>query len=118
MPLGFREQKTVLVIYFDTIDFSTGTIEDGSFEYSSKLPFANLGSIKGTIDTQTREFSLLDESPNDEWKFSGRFSENGRVMYLTVTDDHQTSSPFFLIHEETFADLIPDEPEQDAAANP
>jgi hypothetical protein len=82
----------------------------GSLEYCQKPPFANLRDIKGKVNLSTREFTFSDSHKRDigNWTVFGKFSENGRVLYLQLAVDADVSPEFFLLHEDTAADFIPD----------
>jgi hypothetical protein len=79
----------------------------GLVEYGSGATLPVVVDFAGTLDLDTREFSIRESQPERDAKsYVGRFSENGRVIVLrSAVPDGRMSKPFHLVHDETLAEL-------------
>jgi hypothetical protein len=113
IPKNYGAASGVIMIVPEKITAETdaGISLTVALEYCQKPPFATCRNLTGTLNPLTREFTFSDKTPSDRdnWKLVGRVSENWRVLYLRLSVDSTPSDEFFLIHELTGADFIPDE---------
>lgn len=98
-----------------TVDILAATQQSGShaalaglLEYATDASLPVVFEFVGTLDLETREV-LLDDPCGDlsERSYSGRLSENGRVLTLRSRYPGKAhGKPLHLIHEDTRRDLL------------
>ena len=99
-----REASMAVVVQTATQQSESHAELRGILEYSTDQSLPVVFEFVASVDLHTRELSVQG---SDESRFSGQFSENGRVLRLrSHLAGSKTSIPFHLIHEDTLEQLI------------
>lgn len=101
-----------------TIDIQSASLESSShaelqglLEYSADTALPVVFEFIGTLDLETREVLIDNHENSPERRYSGRFSENGRVLELTLQAPGKAQAKqLHLIHEPTIGELFSDAP--------
>ncbi len=104
-----RDGMTGVAVVIQTIVQQSESHADlgGWMEYFSDPSLPIVFEFTGTLQLETREFSIHEPHSNQpERTYSGQLSENGRVMTLrALLPGSGAAKPFHLIHEGTLAEL-------------
>ncbi|MHA3774579.1 lysozyme inhibitor LprI family protein [Verrucomicrobiota bacterium sgz303538] len=107
-----------------TIDIQSVSLESSShaelqglLEYSADSALPVVFEFIGTLDLETREVLIDNHENNPERRYSGRFSENGRVLELRSREPGKAQAKqLHLIHEATISELFSDAPKMRTVA--
>lgn len=102
-PSPRTAKNTSLALVAQTIDQQSpihATLR-GLIELSSGGSLPIVTEFVGELNLETREISI--HQPRPDMHYTGRFSENGRVLVLRANEESKSAH---LVHEETLAKFV------------